>query len=61
MAKPAEATLGDIALNQLVSVRTSMFVLYSNHLVLVMVRCACMSNTLSLLHRLVEIGQHSEP
>ena len=33
-----------------VSVRTSMFVLYSNHLVLVMVRWACMSNALSLLH-----------
>ena len=40
MAKPAEATLGDNLLIgwRFVSVRTSMFVLYSNHLVLVMVR-----------------------
>ena len=40
MAKPAEATLGDISLNRLAvcEFRTSMFVLYSNHLVLMMVR-----------------------
>ena len=40
MAKPAETTLGEISLKRLrfVSVRTSVFVLYSNHLVLVMVR-----------------------
>ena len=43
-----------------VSVRTSMFVLYSNHLVLVMVRWACMSNALNLLHRLVEIQSRRE-
>ena len=40
MAKPAKATLGYISLIgwRFVSVRTSMFVLYSSHLLVVMAR-----------------------